>query len=58
MIKVNEQYCPQNHKCPAQHHCPAGAIEQKNAFSAPTINKEKCTDCGLCTRVCHVFRKA
>jgi Fe-S-cluster-containing hydrogenase component 2 len=58
MISVNEEFCPQNHKCPAQQHCPVGAIEQTNAFSAPSIDEEKCTDCGICTRVCHVFTKA
>lgn len=58
MIKVNDPYCPKNHNCPALRHCPVGAIEQKNAYSAPSINEEKCTDCGICIRVCHVFRKA
>ena len=58
MIEVNEQFCPKNHFCPAQKHCPTGAIEQNNAYSAPHVNEQKCTDCGICTSVCQVFRKA
>ena len=57
MIIVNENYCPQNHPCPVVSRCPLGAIEQKNFYSAPTINKEKCTDCGACTQFCGVFQE-
>lgn len=57
MIKVNEQYCPKNHRCPAQSHCPVGAIVQKDNFSAPYIIEEKCIDCGKCLQVCRTFSK-
>ena len=54
MIKVQEQYCPQNHPCPVTRLCPLGAISQEG-FGAPVIDMEKCTGCGLCTRACGVF---
>ena len=57
MIKIREEYCPKNHRCPATFRCPVGAIKQKNAFSAPTIDKELCTDCGICIHQCNVFSK-
>jgi len=55
MIKIKEEYCPKNHRCPATFRCPVGAIKQKNSFSAPIINKDLCTDCGICVRQCNVF---
>ena len=57
MIQVREEYCPQNHPCPVVRLCPFGAITQ-NGYSAPIIDHEKCTECGICTRSCGVFRKA
>ncbi|MCF7833254.1 MAG: 4Fe-4S binding protein [Candidatus Marinimicrobia bacterium] len=57
MIQVREEYCPQNHRCPVISRCPIGAISQ-NGYSAPIIDQEKCTDCGICTRSCGVFRSA
>ncbi len=57
MIQVREEYCPQNHPCPTVSHCPVGAISQQG-YGVPTIDYEKCTDCGICTRSCGVFRKA
>jgi ferredoxin len=57
MISVREEYCPKNHRCPSLHRCPVGAIEQTSPYSAPTINEEKCTDCGICTTSCRVFVK-
>jgi len=51
-IKVYEDRCPKNHHCPVVRICPAGAIQQKNIFSAPEIDAEKCTKCGKCVRYC------
>jgi len=55
MINVNVQACPQNHPCPAVHSCPFGAIVQDDIFSAPRIEYELCTECGVCTQACRVF---
>lgn len=55
MIDVNAHACPQNHPCPAVATCPFGAIVQDDIFSAPRIDHEKCTECGVCTQVCRVF---
>jgi Fe-S-cluster-containing hydrogenase component 2 len=54
-IIINEAYCPKNHRCPVINSCPQGAIIQKNPFSAPSIDEEKCTACGLCARYCQTF---
>jgi len=51
-IKVEASRCPQNHVCPVIRVCPAGAITQKDPFSAPEIDEEKCTICGKCTKYC------
>jgi ferredoxin len=50
-LSVNPNACPQNHRCPIINVCPAGAIKQ-NGFGLPEIDKEKCTECGKCTRFC------
>ena len=55
MIAVNEAFCPKNHACPASQVCPEGAIVQDDTYSAPRIDKELCTECGACSRVCQVF---
>jgi len=55
MIIVKEQHCPKNHRCPAQGLCPVGAIVQKDNFSAPTVDNEKCIDCGKCVKMCRTF---
>ena len=57
MIAVNEHACPQNHPCPAVGHCPVGAIIQDSIFSAPRVDHDSCTECGVCTQVCRVFRQ-
>jgi len=31
--------------------CPTGAITQQG-YGLPVIDKEKCTECGKCTRYC------
>lgn len=50
-IVVDEIRCPKDHFCPAIRFCPADAITQ-NQYGLPVIDKTKCTECGLCTRVC------
>ncbi len=57
MIKVIKEFCPQNHFCPTKRICPVNAIKQ-NGFNAPTIDQDKCIDCGKCIRTCPAFRKA
>jgi len=51
-IKIIETRCPKNHVCPIINICPADAIYQENIYSAPIIDKEKCTDCGKCVKYC------
>lgn len=51
MLQVEEKRCPQNHRCPAMGICPVDAISQKGN-AAPTIDEEKCIECGKCMRVC------
>ena len=58
MIKVKEEFCPKNHRCPTVNICPVGAISQKSPFSAPSVDDEKCTNCGICTTSCSVFIEA
>jgi len=57
MIKVNKDYCPQDHVCPVIRRCPAGAIRQEYFQALPSIDLEKCTDCGICTKICPAFYK-
>ena len=58
MIEVREQFCPKNHPCPAVSMCPQGAIVQDDVFSAPRIDHDLCTECGVCTGTCRVFAYA
>ena len=55
MVDVISQYCPQNHPCPVVNVCPTGAIAQESPFTAPKIDDELCTECGLCTNYCPAF---
>jgi Fe-S-cluster-containing hydrogenase component 2 len=55
MIAVDERFCPKNHACPTVHVCPTGAITQSDTRSAPRVDHELCTECGLCTQSCRVF---
>ncbi len=48
---VNKNRCPQNHRCPSIQVCPVKALSQKG-FAAPTVDLNKCTGCGKCTRYC------
>ena len=50
-IRVNEKRCPQNHPCPMVRACPAGAIVQQG-MNAPTIDPDKCIECGKCLDGC------
>ncbi|NSW51256.1 MAG: 4Fe-4S binding protein [Anaerolineae bacterium] len=50
-ISINEKRCPQNHPCPAVRVCPTQAIIQ-SGFKAPTVDQNKCVDCGKCIRYC------
>ena len=50
-VSVVNHRCPKNHRCPAITVCPVDAITQ-NGFDAPTIDAQKCIDCGKCTRFC------
>lgn len=51
-IVVNRQKCPQDHKCPSMAVCPMGAISQKDIYSLPVVDKEKCVVCGKCIQFC------
>ncbi len=55
MIIVREEYCPKNHACPTVGICPVDAIVQKDNFSAPTVDNDKCIECQKCSRSCGVF---
>jgi ferredoxin len=50
-VKIIAKLCPQNHSCPAVQSCPENALKQKG-FNAPNVDEEKCTECGICTKVC------
>ncbi|MHB1416143.1 MAG: 4Fe-4S binding protein [Chloroflexota bacterium] len=56
MITVNKKYCPQNHPCPTVRVCPTGALQQVS-YLAPTVDHEKCIECGRCTASCRVFQE-
>jgi len=49
---INKNKCPQNHKCPAIAVCPKRAISQKDHFSLPVIDSDKCIVCGKCIQFC------
>lgn len=51
-IIVNKQKCPQNHRCPSMSICPQKAITQKDIYSLPVIDEEKCIACGKCIQFC------
>ncbi|ADK82167.1 MULTISPECIES: 4Fe-4S binding protein [Sediminispirochaeta] len=50
-VEVVHARCPQNHPCPSVRVCPTGAIRQ-SGFAAPTIDAERCTNCGRCVGFC------
>ncbi len=50
-LSVNQNRCPQNHPCPSVRVCPVGALSQ-NGYAAPTVDKDKCIQCGKCVRFC------
>jgi ferredoxin len=55
MVTVHAQRCPQNHPCPSLGVCPTGAITQRGV-KAPSVDQDKCIDCGRCARSCRVFQ--
>lgn len=55
MIVVREEHCPRNHRCPAVSFCPQQAISQDSVTSAPRIDPDLCTECGVCAGVCPTF---
>lgn len=50
-VTVVNKLCPQDHPCPAIRICPMEALSQIGN-KAPTVNPDKCTDCGECTGFC------
>ena len=50
-LAIKKNLCPQNHKCPAVEACPEDALSQQG-LAAPTVDTEKCIECGKCTEVC------
>lgn len=57
-VKIDKTKCPQNHPCPSVNVCPEGALSQ-TGFAAPIVDKEKCSECGICASFCpmNVFSK-
>ncbi len=50
-IYVYKAKCPQDHVCPAMRVCPVSALSQEG-FDAPVVDKDKCIECGACSRLC------
>jgi len=50
-VNIAKSLCPQNHACPAIAVCKFEALSQQG-FNAPTVDEDKCTDCGKCARFC------
>ncbi len=50
-INVDASLCPQNHPCPSVNVCPVDALSQ-SGYAAPTVDNDKCIDCGKCIRYC------
>ena len=50
-LVIITEHCPQNHKCPAVKECPVDALHQEGV-AAPTVDKDKCVECGKCADVC------
>lgn len=51
MITISNA-CPANHPCPAVNVCPVDAIKQASPFDKPTIDQDKCIECGKCVNFC------
>ena len=50
-LAIQKGLCPQNHRCPAVKACPVDALSQEG-LAAPTVDADKCIECGKCTDVC------
>ena len=50
-VNIEKSRCPQNHPCPAIAVCKFEALAQQG-LKAPTVDADKCTDCGQCVRFC------
>lgn len=59
MINIEKkENCSGCHAC--YNICPNGAIKMmvdEKGFKYPTIDREKCIDCGLCEKVCPIINK-
>lgn len=57
---IIEEKCDRSPMCPAMRFCPQKAIFQKDVpgkksffgGGLSTVDPEKCTGCGICTRYC------
>jgi len=49
---VNKDKCPQNHKCLSMAICPKGTITQKDIYSLPEVDFDKCILCCKCMNCC------
>lgn len=52
---VDQNICDRSPFCPASHGCKFGAfnVERSGFFKVKiSVNKEKCTGCGVCTKYC------
>jgi ferredoxin len=50
-VNVEVARCPQNHPCPAVRVCQFNALSQ-DGYSAPSVDEDKCEDCGKCVSFC------
>lgn len=56
-IELNEQFCCGCSACAsACAHNAISMVENDKGFWVPTIDEEKCVDCGICSKVCD-FKK-
>ncbi len=52
MILIDSERCIKNHVCVATISCPAKAMSQTGGRGVPSIDYNKCTQCGLCVEMC------
>lgn len=51
MPAVVRERCPQDHPCTCIKLCPVDALFQEG-FEAPTVDKDRCIECGACMNSC------